>query len=524
MAQDNAFVDEFTTSYNDGTSYFIQVDPSFTTQIADIASIIARVANADEQDPAAFVDSFTTRAQDALPPSPAAPTGEDDESAPTSAPAAKDTPDSLAAKRALLKDLLQPLTQSEAKLQNIPDRDFIGFTNLVLSLLLSLFSESEELADLTRSLVRAIAAENPTPASHTPAMSTRYTALATIFNALPTSATSSALRREVLETLVAYAAKNDDLSIVRPALENHQLEQDHLAATGDKDTTTASIVRSLIGNVVDGSRTDPLGTLRLARELLVDRLSSSAEGSSSQEETREKLQKTLMALLLASNEVYDLTPFARIVPTASEDALSKTFKLFLSGNSSDALPTQADLESALSSSTLIPSSSSSSSAQGLLALDRSELEKKLKLLQLARLCEDRVGKEVGYEEIAKRLGLQGQTGEEGEEVEEWVIDAVRASLVQGRLSQPTHSFFVTRAAPLSFSSSSSQCSDSWRTIEERLQGWKEALERVTGSVEKSLGFAAATAAGGEKGPRREVNGRFAEEVVQNQQQQQAIEA
>ncbi|GAA5875371.1 hypothetical protein JCM3774_002967, partial [Rhodotorula dairenensis] len=95
---------------------------------------------------------------------------------------------------------------------------------------------------------------------------------------------------------------------------------------------------------------------------------------------------------------------------------------------------------------------------------------------------------------------------------------IRASLVQGRLSQPTRSFLVTRAAPLSFSSSSSsapssssgESGSSWRVIQERLEGWKGALERVTQTVEKSLNVSGSSGSGAGAGASRsEANGRAA---------------
>lgn len=105
--------------------------------------------------------------------------------------------------------------------------------------------------------------------------------------------------------------------------------------------------------------------------------------------------------------------------------------------------------------------------------------------------------------------------------------AIRASLVQGRLSQPTQSFLITRVAPLSFASSSSSSgsgsSSSWQVIQERLEGWKGALDRVTATVEKSLavsGGASSSQGGGARG-----GGRFgAEELVNHHHHQQAVEA
>ncbi|TKA53417.1 hypothetical protein B0A53_04403 [Rhodotorula sp. CCFEE 5036] len=572
MTASDAFVSDSTHSYN-GQCYFVHVDPNLAQLIRDAATVVARVTAKDQgdDDAAAWVDSLVQRAQDALPaaPSPAQDEDSEEEAAPRTI---EETPEFKATKRDLVQQLVARL-QEGAKLQALADRDFVGFVNSFLSLLL----ETQADADLTHGiqvLVGAIACRDPKPATTQPALSTRYSTLATIFNALPPSSSLTTLRLQVLRTLVKYAAENDDVAIVKPALDPVQLEQYFAEAGADADETAASLVESLLNNVGGGNgakaATDPIGTVTLAREILVARLSSSssaAAASSSSSPVRSKLAATLVALLLASNDVYDFTPYSRVLPISAEatsSLLVETFKKFtdLSSSSSveqqqaDEFASQDELDKAVASTTLFPSSSSSSSESAsasstsapasasaprtasaaasaqLLRVDRAHLVKKQNLLRFARLCEDKgVGKSVRYDEIAKRLGLSAKAGgeeeeeEAGEEVETWVIDAIRASLVQGRLSQPTQSFLITRVAPLSFSASSSSSSgsassSSWQVIQERLEGWKGALDRVTATVEKSL--AVSSGAGASQGGAR--GGRFGAEELVNHQQQQAVEA
>ncbi|KWU41568.1 hypothetical protein RHOSPDRAFT_36880 [Rhodotorula sp. JG-1b] len=576
MTAADAFVSDSTHSYN-GNCYFVHVDPNLAQLIRDAATVVARVTPNDGEESAAWVDSLVQRAQDALPPAPApAPTPADEaDSAEDAAPRpAEESPELKATKRDLVRQLVARLQEGRAKLQALADRDFVGFTNSFLSLVL----ETQQDADLAHGievLVAAIACKDPKPATTQPALSTRYSTLATVFNALPSSL--STLRLQVLRTLVKYAAENDDVAIVKPALDPLQLEQ-YFAEAGagaGADETAASLVESLLNNVGGGNgakaATDPIGTVTLAREILVARLSSSSSAAPSASPVRSKLAATLIALLLASNDVYDFTPY-RVLPfpaESSEEAttsvLAETFKRLTDPSSSggeqaaaaaaaDEFASQDELDKAVASTTLFPSSpspspsSSSSSSESapsaatpartahfLLRVDRDQLLKKQTLLRFARLCEDKgVGKSVRYDEIAKRLGLSASAGagasggeeedeEAGEEVETWVIDAIRASLVQGRLSQPTQSFLITRVAPLSFASSSSSSSSStssWQVIQERLEGWKGALDRVTATVEKSLAVSGASSSqGGARG-----GGRFGAEELVNHHHQQAVEA
>lgn len=502
MTASDAFVSDSTHSYN-GNCYFVHVDPNLAQlvrrkssthslcshahsltdtrvcprpQIRDAATVVARVTSNDgEESDEAWVDSLVQRAQDALPPTPSPADSEEEQAAPRPA---EETPEFKATKRDLVQQLVARLQErGGAKLQALADRDFVGFTNSFLSLVLE--TQQEDAADLAKGievLVGAIACKDPKPATTQPALSTRYSTLATIFNALPSSSSSSALstlRLQVLRTLVKYAAENDDVAIVKPALDPLQLEQ-YFAEAGagaGADETAASLVESLLNNVGGGNgakaATDPIGTVTLAREILVARLSSSSSSSSASaaapsasSPVRSKLAATLIALLLASNDVYDFTPYRRVLPAseATTSVLAETFKRFTDPSSgveqaaaaADEFASQDELDKAVASTTLFPSSPSSTSssssasssesaptpsrtaagAQLLLRVDRDQLVQKQTLLRFARLCEDKgVGKSVRYDEIAKRLGLSASAsagGEEddeaGEEVETWVID------------------------------------------------------------------------------------------------------
>lgn len=488
-------------------------------QIRDAATVVARVTAKDQgdDDAAAWVDSLVQRAQDALPaaPSPAQDEDSEEEAAPRTI---EETPEFKATKRDLVQQLVARL-QEGAKLQALADRDFVGFVNSFLSLLL----ETQADADLTHGiqvLVGAIACRDPKPATTQPALSTRYSTLATIFNALPSSSSLTTLRLQVLRTLVKYAAENDDVAIVKPALDPVQLEQYFAEAGADADETAASLVESLLNNVGGGNgakaATDPIGTVTLAREILVARLSSSssaAAASSSSSPVRSKLAATLVALLLASNDVYDFTPYSRVLPISAEatsSLLVETFKKFtdLSSSSSveqqqaDEFASQDELDKAVASTTLFPSSSSSSSESAsasstsapasasaprtasaaasaqLLRVDRAHLVKKQNLLRFARLCEDKgVGKSVRYDEIAKRLGLSAKAGgeeeeeEAGEEVETWVIDGESIHLVRPfRVVCPSFAVARLSLSPLSLSL--------WRSLWSSLNLGERASERA----------------------------------------------
>jgi translation initiation factor 3 subunit M len=100
------------------------------------------------------------------------------------------------------------------------------------------------------------------------------------------------------------------------------------------------------------------------------------------------------------------------------------------------------------------------------ALNTAELERKIRLLALSSLAFTNVGKDLPYSTIASSL----QIGDA--DVERWAIDALRAGLIGGRLSQTHRTLHVVRATPRTFSSKE------WDMLEQRLLAWQTGLAGV----------------------------------------------
>jgi len=103
------------------------------------------------------------------------------------------------------------------------------------------------------------------------------------------------------------------------------------------------------------------------------------------------------------------------------------------------------------------------------ALDRAALERKIRLLTLASLASHHLvpgAEELTYTLIASRLSVPES------EVEEWVMSAIRANLLSGKLSQSTHTFRVYRASVRTFETAE------WEQLEERTTAWRDGLTGV----------------------------------------------
>ncbi|KAB2571575.1 hypothetical protein BFW01_g141 [Lasiodiplodia theobromae] len=105
-------------------------------------------------------------------------------------------------------------------------------------------------------------------------------------------------------------------------------------------------------------------------------------------------------------------------------------------------------------------------------LDGAQLTRKMRLLTLASLAAQATGqtRSLPYAQITKALQIPS------EEVEMWVIDVIRAGLVEGKLSQLNQTFLIHRATYRVFGE------NQWREVASRLDMWRNSLTGVLGVI------------------------------------------
>jgi translation initiation factor 3 subunit M len=100
-------------------------------------------------------------------------------------------------------------------------------------------------------------------------------------------------------------------------------------------------------------------------------------------------------------------------------------------------------------------------------LDGAALNRKMRLLTLASMAASAgQARSLPYDKIAKGLQIPS------EEVEMWVIDVIRAGLVEGKLSQQTQTFLIHRSTYRVFGD------NQWREVASRLDMWRNSLTGV----------------------------------------------
>lgn len=100
-------------------------------------------------------------------------------------------------------------------------------------------------------------------------------------------------------------------------------------------------------------------------------------------------------------------------------------------------------------------------------LDTDALHRKMRLLTLCSLAASaHQTRSLPYSEIARALLVPA------EDVEMWVIDVIRAGLVEGKLSQLNQTFLIHRCTYRVFGE------NQWREVDVRLNTWKNSLRGV----------------------------------------------
>lgn len=102
------------------------------------------------------------------------------------------------------------------------------------------------------------------------------------------------------------------------------------------------------------------------------------------------------------------------------------------------------------------------------SLPTSVLHRKMRLLTLASLAASTSSRSLPYQHISRSLQIPT------EEVEIWVIDVIRAGLVEGKLSQLNQTFLIHRTTYRVFGEKQ------WQEVQGRLDTWRTSLEGVLG--------------------------------------------
>ncbi|KAI9924134.1 hypothetical protein ASPWEDRAFT_26268 [Aspergillus wentii DTO 134E9] len=202
------------------------------------------------------------------------------------------------------------------------------------------------------------------------------------------------------------------------------------------------------------------GDTELAQTHTIQALQTIPANNAASKEARDLAVRALSSALQHPT-VFDFTPLtasdAVQALRTSDSTLFELLEIF----TSDTLDAYEDFVAATPLTSI---------SEGVLANAGEALQNKMRLLTLASLAASTPSRSLPYSTIASSLRVPS------EDVEKWVIDTIRAGLVEGKLSQLRSEFLVHRATYRVFGEKQ------WAEVQGRLMVWRRSLESVLGVV------------------------------------------
>ncbi|KAF2842649.1 PCI-domain-containing protein [Patellaria atrata CBS 101060] len=341
---------------------------------------------------------------------------------------------------ALLKDnkkdeVLKKLVTASAVLNSAPEKEFIAAYNLLIHLVRQSPNINMFLPKICQNL--------STPITSSPANGggLALSVLSTIFNILQSD---NDTRYHVLIAILRVVRGTSNFETIKPQLKN----LDAWLSSWESDEEEA---RSLYLAISDAAK--EAGEEEQAYQYLVKALRTITSDEVDSDEARQLSLRALRSALSYPSH-YD---FQDLTALDSIQALRK----------SD--PTHFELLELFNAELLDDFNDFNDSHDGFLAtegLDMAALTRKMRLLTLASLAATTPIRSLPYASIAKALQIPAG------DVEMWVIDVIRAGLVEGKLSQQTQQFLIHRSTYRVFGE------NQWKEVAARLDMWRNSLQGV----------------------------------------------
>lgn len=341
----------------------------------------------------------------------------------------------------LRDDVLKKIITQATLLNNAPEREFSAAYNLLINLAQQSPMQEQFFARMCKYL-----SEQPVVPNSSYGPTLAISTLTTIFNVLPLA---SEARYHVFLAIIKVIKSTSSA----PAFEAliPQLEQNlpNWLTAWQLDEEDAQSLHVAISDVAEAQGFPNLGYQYLLKAL------ETIPSSAAADEGSQALAKRTLITALTNSQVTDFTPLTVSDAIQGLRKSSPDLVELLDIFSSDDYASYLDFTSEHSLESLsIPASASDI------------LVKKIRLLTMASIAAASPTRAVPYSEIASNLQIPA------EDVEMWVIDTIRAGLIEGKLSQLKQEFLVQRATYRVFGEKQ------WAEIQNRLMVWRRSLESV----------------------------------------------
>ncbi|EKD11878.1 uncharacterized protein L3040_009039 [Drepanopeziza brunnea f. sp. 'multigermtubi'] len=336
-------------------------------------------------------------------------------------------------------DALKKLVTASIALNSTPEKEFIAAYNLLIYLVIQSPNVNMFLPRMCDNLLK------PITSSPVHGTGLALSTLSTIFNLLQPE---NDARFNVFQAVLRLVKTSGLYEMLRPQLTE---KLDTWLGEWDLDEEDQRKLFCQIADIAEDSGEDQQSYQYVLKALRT--FDPKEEGDVSSEEAQTISLRALKAALLSDKhfDFHDLTSLPAI------QALS------------DSHPNYSELLNIFAEKELEDYNDFRDEHEGWIeeeGLDNSKLHRKMRLLTLASVAASTSSRELEYKRIAKALQIPV------EDVEMWVIDVIRAGLVEGKLSQQKKMFMVHRTTYRVFGEKQ------WREIATRLDQWKETLKSI----------------------------------------------
>ncbi|EHY52139.1 hypothetical protein HRR83_003296 [Exophiala dermatitidis] len=342
-------------------------------------------------------------------------------------------------------EVLKKLVTKASILNSAPEREITPAYNLLISLSLQSPIYEQLFARICQYL-----SEQPVTSSPIYGASLALQTLTTVFNVLPVT---SEARYHVFLAILKVIKNTSSSQAFEALIPQLETNIPNWLTAWQLDDEDARNLYTAVADVASATGHDDLSYTYLLKALETIPPETAAENES------QELAKRTLRLALTNPSVIDFTALtANDAIQAIRRSDSNLFDLLEIFSSDDYSSYLDFLETNELSALGIPEESAD------------VLSNKIRLLTLASMAASSQSRSIPYSTIASALQVPG------EDVEMWVIDTIRAGLVEGKLSQLKQEFLVQRATYRVFGEKQ------WAEIQGRLMVWRRSLESVLSVV------------------------------------------
>ncbi|KAF9987907.1 hypothetical protein BGZ75_010315 [Mortierella antarctica] len=342
-------------------------------------------------------------------------------------------------------DAANVLVKESKTLLEAPEKEFEAAFNLLVAIALN-DANKTGLEQILKTIV-----SEPTQKT-----TLKFKVLSNIFNTLPAN---SPLRLPVFTSIVELAVATDDMDLVLPQL---QYVPSWISEWG----VGVEAERTLLLAVSD--RLKETGNQYQSLEFLLKFLTT-FNGTSELDGQKATATRAIVESITLPN-VLNFENLLKVdaIQHLKSEKVYELLSVFMSGNVQDFRALASKNAGLLKE----------------LGLDEEDTLRKIRLLSLASLGSENLTRELSYQEIAMALEV------EETEVELWVIDVIRAGLVEAKLNQVSKVVIISRSIYRTFGTAQ------WQQLSQRLNGWKQSLAdilQVIANAKLTTGAAVSTA-------------------------------